>query len=268
MRTLREFFYRIFARALAFREFLGSIGIQRPALLVIVRHGESLRNVIKDGDPYLPRKPGAEVLREISDPDTPLTARGHAQARHTGVALRERFGTFDVAYDSGYRRAHETLDGILAAYTSEERAKIKRRESHLIRERDSGYAATMYVEDVKKILPDYRNYWHVMGKFYPWPLGGESQAAVCDRVYQFIGMLFKQRARKRVLVVSHGHTIRAFRFNLEKWTARKYHENAVSQKIPNCGVFVYRYNYKTRRLELMESGTTYWDNKEGVTEKL
>ena len=49
------------------------------------------------------------------------------------------------------------------------------------------------------------------------PPGGESLADVVARVHTFLGTLFRDRGGQKILVVTHGGTIRCFRFLLERW---------------------------------------------------
>src|SRR5205823_6615945 len=67
----------------------------RPALLVTVRHGESIRNTfdIHAGIERLP-----EELAHTPDHSIPLTAEGERQAQLTGRGLRDEFGTFDLVF--------------------------------------------------------------------------------------------------------------------------------------------------------------------------
>lgn len=232
--------------------------IERPALLVIVRHAESERNVAKKGNVYFPDEESAACVKGVPDHETPITQKGAMQAWITGRYIRRRFGTFDVVYDSGYLRTEQTRDQILRAYTSEERERMKLRTSDRIRERDTGYAYDMTIEEAHRYFPWIKEYFKEFGYFYARPPGGESQSDVCERVYRFIGTLFAMRAGKKVLVVTHGGTARAFRYNLEKWTGKMYVEKIKEAELKNCGLIVYRYNHETGRLELEEHGTTFW----------
>lgn len=239
-----------------------SQAIERPLLLVIVRHAESERNVAKKGNVYFPDEESVACVKGVPDHDIPITERGVEQARITGVHIRERFGMFDVVYDSGYLRTRQTRDEMLKAYSVEERAIMKLRTSDRIRERDSGYTYDMTTTEVDEHFPWLKAYWREFGHFYARPPGGESQSDVCERVYRFIGNLFSVRAGQKVLVITHGHAARAFRYNLEKWTGKMYVEKTKGTELKNCGLIVYRYDVKTRRLELREHGTTYWQREE------
>src|SRR5688572_8940988 len=111
----------------------------RPALLVLVRHAESERNVAKKGNRFFLDDESRKSVQGIADHRTALTPRGREQALQTGAALREKFGVFHYAYHSGYRRTRETLDGLLGNYSDEERARINVRHHLFLRERDTGH---------------------------------------------------------------------------------------------------------------------------------
>lgn len=232
--------------------------MDKPALLVLVRHGESLMNIVKKNNIFLPEETAHEV-RGLPDHKIPLINRGIWQAETTSSYLREKFGVFDAVYDSGYMRTRQTREGLLKAYTPEEMALMKIRTSHLIRERENGYTFDMTTEEAEMHFPWLKHYFDTFGRFYARPPGGQSQADLCDQVFRFLGLVFKHRAGQKVMAVTHGHTLRAFRFNLEKWTADDYIQSVESgEKFDNCGVTVYRFNENNRRLELETLNQVYW----------
>jgi broad specificity phosphatase PhoE len=71
----------------------------------------------------------------------------------TGPALRERYGVPDYLYHSGYVRTRQTAEGILQAFTSEERACIQVRKNHFLRERDPGFTYDMTKEEAERHSP-------------------------------------------------------------------------------------------------------------------
>ena len=81
-----------------------------------------------------------------------------------------------------------------------------------------------------------QEHWDTFGRFFARPPGGESLADVAQQVYLFLGMLFRDRVGARVLVVSHGGTMRMFRYLLERWTYDDVVERWSSEPISNCGV--------------------------------
>src|SRR3954449_12487768 len=93
----------------------------RPSLLVLVRHGQSQRNVVKKQSRFYLDDESRKAVKGVPDHLIELTAEGRRQARLTGAALREVYGTFDYVVHSGYARTVQTLDEIFQAYTPEER---------------------------------------------------------------------------------------------------------------------------------------------------
>jgi broad specificity phosphatase PhoE len=145
----------------------------------------------------------------------PLTALGRRQAEATGRSLRERFGAFDAVVHSGYARTEQTTDGILRAWP-----ELRPPVSHdlFVRERDTGHAWDMTTAEAEAAFPWLDEYWKTIGPFFARPPGGESVAQVCERVQMFLHRIQREHAGQRVLVVTHGVTIRAFRYLIEGWT--------------------------------------------------
>lgn len=226
--------------------------IQVPKLLVLVRHGESLLQTAKDGQPYLPSEAAAEIIRPRPDHEIPLTELGKQQALQTGEWLRQRFGVFDAVYHSGYTRTIETTSALVHAYPPEELTQMRFYESYLIREREIGYTYRMTAEEVAKHFPWYSGHVETFGEFYSRPPGGQSQADLCDQVARFLDELNRFQAGRKVLLVTHGGTIRALRFNLEHWTASGYVQS-LHDRPRNAGVTVYQANSAGTKLELERS---------------
>ena len=79
-----------------------------------------------------------------------------------------------------------------------------------------------------------------------------------ERVYLFINMLFRDRIRDNVLVVTHGGTLRCFRYLLEHWTYDQALTWPKGQSPKNCGVTVYKYNPGEQRLVLKSYNNIYY----------
>ncbi len=231
----------------------------RPELIVLVRHAESERNKAKHGSTYFADEEARKTVRGIPDHKISLTPLGTRQAKQTGKKLYKRFGHFDYVYHSGYFRTMETLENILKAWPKKEKEKIKIRANAFIRERDPGYAYDMTKEEAETSFPWLSEYWKTFGGFFSRPPGGESLAQVVERVYLFLNMLFRDRAGKRVMIVTHGGTLRCFRFLLEHWNYEQALHWPTGQSPANCGVTVYKYNPKQARLLLEEYNTIYWN---------
>jgi 2,3-bisphosphoglycerate-dependent phosphoglycerate mutase len=233
--------------------------MNRPSLLVLIRHGESERNIAKKGNTYFSDEESRKSIRGIPDHMIGLTQNGKEQALQTGLELRSRFGAFDYVYHSGYLRTIETAEGILKAYTEDEKRQLKVRQNLFIRERDPGYAYDMTTAEAEEAFPWLQDYWKTFGGFFANPPGGESLAQVCERVYLFLNMLFRDRAGKRIMVVTHGGTIRAFRFLLERWDYDEATDRFHTDLLSNCSVTVYEYEKLERRLVLKEYNQIYWN---------
>jgi len=231
--------------------------MNRPALIVLVRHAESARNVAKQGRTYFADEEARKTVKGIPDHEISITKDGKKRAKETGKALRERFGIFDYAYHSGYTRTVQTLELILSAYPKSESSLIQVRQNMFIRERDPGYTYDMTEEEAEKIFPWMHAYWETFGGFFSRPVGGESLADVATRVYLFLNMLFRDRRRKKILVVTHGGTLRCFRFLLERWVYEQALRWPPGQSAANCGVTVYEYDKVAKRLVLKEYNTIY-----------
>jgi 2,3-bisphosphoglycerate-dependent phosphoglycerate mutase len=231
--------------------------IPRPALLVLVRHGQSTRNIAKKSSRFFLDDEARRPIRGIPDHLIGLTEAGQRQAVETGVALRERFGVFDQIYHSGYRRTIDTTTGLLEAYTPEERARMRVRHHLFIRERDQGHAYDMTDAEASAAFPWLHDYWNMFGPFFARPPGGESLAQVCERVYTFLQKLARTMAGKRVLLVTHGGTIWCFRYVLERWTYEEAERRFETEHVLNCSVHSYELS-PSGRLVLKERGATYW----------
>lgn len=230
----------------------------RPALLVLVRHGQSMRNVAKKQSRFFLDDEARRSVAGVPDHRIPLTQEGHRQASLTGAALRERFGVFDFVFHSGYTRTVETTEGILSAYSEEERKEMRVRHHLFIRERDTGHAYDMTDAEALAAFPWLQDYWTTFGPFFARPPGGESLAQVCERVYSFLQKVARAMAGRRVLVVTHSGTLWCFRYVLERWTHEEAEERFKTEWIPNCSVTSYRLDEPTNRLTLREASSVFW----------
>ena len=229
-----------------------AVTMNRPALLLLVRHAESKTNEVKKGSIYFADEEARAVLKGVPEHKIPLTPMGIRQAERTGKYLKKRFGVFDYVYHSGYLRAVQTAEGILKAYNDAERRHLQVRQHLFIRERDPGYTFDMTQTEAERAFPWLKEYWQTVGGFFARPVGGESLAQVSERVYLFLNMLFRDRAGKKILVVTHGGTLRCFRFLLERWSYDQALAWPPDQKPANCGVTVYQYDLSKKRLALRD----------------
>ncbi|MEJ2228191.1 MAG: histidine phosphatase family protein [Alphaproteobacteria bacterium] len=193
----------------------------------------------------------------MSDVNNPLTEEGHRQSRLTGEALRERLGVPDCVYHSGYQRTIGTADSLLDAYSADERKRITIRQHFFLRERDTGYTFNMTTEESEQAFPWLQDYWQTYGSFYARPPGGESFADIAQRVYLFLQELFRRREGDTIFLVTHGGTMRCFRYVIEEWT----HEHMDTAELSrNCAVTAYQYNedQSKRGLVLEMDNSVFW----------
>lgn len=158
----------------------------------LVRHGESEANI------------GNMFAHEVGDPGIPLSERGREQARTVGKAIGAGFIEGALVYSSPYRRARETLTEIVTGCAlpplSPRRGLY---EDPRLREVEHGYEPVEAQEELRR-----RHGW-----FYYRFRGGESPADCYDRTSSFLESMMRQVERKsaeRVLIVTHGLTIRCF----------------------------------------------------------
>lgn len=232
---------------------------KRPTQLIFIRHAESARNKAKKGATYFADEEARRTVKGIPDHKVPLTEAGVIQAQKTGVYLREKFGTPDFIYHSGYTRTEQTLEGILAAFSEEEISKIEVSMNQFIRERDPGYTYEMTTEEAEGAFPWLKEHWDTFGGFFARPPGGESMSDVSQRVYSFINMLFRDRAEKKIWVVLHGGTLRSVRFLLERWDYERAIHWPAGSLPENCGITVYDFDEAAGRLVLREYNTVCWE---------
>jgi broad specificity phosphatase PhoE len=230
----------------------------RPASLVLVRHAQSARNVAKKGNAFFLDDESRKAVQGIPDQHVPITDEGRRQAELTGQALRREFGAFDYVYHSGYRRTEETSQQLLAAWPPAEREAMQVRPHLFVRERDAGWTYDMTTAEAAAAFPWLQGYWDMFGRFFARPPGGESFADVAERVYLFLGMLFRERAGQRVLVVTHGGTLRVFRYLLERWTHDEFIARWDADHVPNCAVTSYAFDPALKRLTLRTLNAVHW----------
>jgi broad specificity phosphatase PhoE len=166
--------------------------IERMSLVLkLVRHGESEANT------------GKLVSHEYGDHGIPLSTLGWEQARTVGRQLGE-FVDGALAYSSPYRRTRETLKGIYEG------------SGNVLPERDRGLYEDPRLREVEHGYEPIEPQEHLRkrhGWFYYRFRGGESPADCYDRTSSFLESMMRQVERKqaeRVLIVTHGLTIRCF----------------------------------------------------------
>jgi len=177
-----------------------------PIDLILIRHGESERNLISKDNSIEYDK---EKYNSTHSSKFRLTEKGKEQSLITGQYIKNNISEkFDKYYTSDYIRTKETA-GLLNLENAMWECEF------LIRERDNGVLSGYSKEDKKLLYPEELKRKE-KNLFYFSPIGGESLANVCLRIEQFINILCRYASGMKVIVVAHGHVLRAFRIRLEK----------------------------------------------------
>jgi broad specificity phosphatase PhoE len=219
-----------------------------PNTLVLVRHGQSERNVAREqalGKPHIFHY--HEGLRDI---DVKLTKQGFEQAHLTGAFLAERF-KFDVAFVSPYTRTMQTAETILKHF--EPHPKMVREER--IREIEFGMMDGLTNAGIKHQYPDEWERKKREGIYWYRPPGGESRPDVALRVQSFLGTLTRDYCGAHALVVCHSVVVLIFRRLLERWGEEEYLKVNRENDVKNCSMTAYRYDPQAGRLVLDEYNT-------------
>ena len=214
-----------------------------PDLLVIVRHGQSERNVAKE----LAKASGAVALVDgnVRDVDTPLTLLGVEQAIATGKFLREKT-SFDVIFSSPYMRTIQTSQHIASQLATMPRLVLEER----VREIEFGILDGLTHDGIRQRYPDEWARREREGKYWYRAPGGESRPDVALRVHSFLGTLTRDYRQKKVLVVCHSVVVLIFRRLLERWDEARYMEVDREDDVLNCGITIYRYADEDKKLML------------------
>jgi len=231
-----------------------------PISLELVRHAESAYNVLKKkkaADPRyaefvaeykrdytsaLARALAAEIMEKyslgVSDYKTPLTKEGMEHALGTGRALRGVATLPDIVFFSPYLRTRQTLECLVEGWP--ELANVKRVAEDRIREQEHGLSLLYNDWRVFHVFhPEQKRLHKLMNPYwYQYPQG-ESISNVRDRTRDVTGMLIRECAGLRVLLVTHHLTILSFRANLERLTPEEFLRLDEKEKPLNCGVTRY-----------------------------
>jgi 2,3-bisphosphoglycerate-dependent phosphoglycerate mutase len=215
-------------------------------LLVLVRHGNSEWNLSG---------------RFTGWTDIPLTEQGAVQAVAAGRRLTAEGLVFDEAHTSVLQRTHQTADSLLAAASH---AAIPRYSSWRLNERHYGQLQGLSKQEIFSTWGEqrYRRWWRGYFEAPPPlelsdsrhprfdPLYAELDAALlpcseslsdCQRrllPYWHDVLVPRLAGNRRLLVVSHGNTIRSLVMHLEQIAP----DAIEGVEIPSGVPLVYRFN--------------------------
>lgn len=206
-----------------------------PFDLVLVRHGESEGNREKKqfeaGNP----ESYADNFFLKHDSQYLLTTLGENQAKKTGNWLiKNKLSEFDRAYVSNIVRAQQT-----AGYLD---LDIDWFEHYDLRERDGGLFYTFHPDHRDQHYQEEQKHWNTQ-PFLFRPPQGESMADVTTRIKGVLDTIARECSGKKVIIVCHGHVIRAFRIAIERMPIEKANNLLIGDQdwaqVPNCSIFHY-----------------------------
>jgi broad specificity phosphatase PhoE len=232
--------------------------------LVIVRHGESQRNVRRA---EAQREGSLEYHGDVRDMDVALTPRGLRQALETGKYLAREF-RFDRVFVSPYERTLQTATTFLKQFPYTVDLTVEER----IREKEFGILDGLTGHGIRSKYPDEWRRREREGKYYYRPPGGESYPDVALRVHSLLGTLARDCRKQSVLVVCHSVVVLTFRRLLERLTEKTLLaiDRDPGHDVCNCSVTWYAYDSgggRRGRLVLREFNGVHYPAQDASTEE-
>jgi probable phosphoglycerate mutase len=184
-----------------------------PAALWLVRHGESVGNVLREAA-Y--QESLHEIGLETRDADSTLTPRGEEQARAFGrwLAAQPEHLRPTAVFSSPYVRARETARLALEA-AGEPWSGLEVDVDERLRDRELGLLDGLTWRGIVAKYPEEAERKRRLGKLYHRPPGGESWADICLRLRGFYADVARDLPEERVLVVAHDAVIHLTRVVVE-----------------------------------------------------
>jgi 2,3-bisphosphoglycerate-dependent phosphoglycerate mutase len=203
-----------------------------PRALWLLRHGQSLGNVVRDA------AAGQEVetLDIVErDMDVPLSELGRQQATAFGTWLAGQPEQPDVVLSSPYVRAVETADLLVKAAGLGLPVHLDER----LRERELGILDLLTRRGVEARYPDEARRKERLGKFYHRPPGGESWVDVALRIRSLRDSLGREHLDKRVLMVCHEVVVVIWRYLIEDLNEASALALSRDHPLANCALTTY-----------------------------
>ncbi len=232
--------------------------------LVIVRHGESHRNVGKN----LATAAGElEYGGAVRDMDVSLTPLGKKQCEATGKYLGEKFH-FDRIFVSPYLRTVQTAEILTKHFRNSSRLTIDDR----IREKEFGILDGLTKAGITKKHPEEWRRRERDGKYYYRPPGGESFPDVALRIRSFLGTMARDCRKQTVLVVCHSVVVLMFRRLLERLEEKELLaiDRDPEQDVCNCSVTWYQFDPSAGhngRMELRKFNGVHYPPEDASTDE-
>ncbi|HLK14547.1 MAG TPA: histidine phosphatase family protein [Fimbriimonadaceae bacterium] len=171
--------------------------------IIVVRHGESIRNhaaLLAHQGNLGPLE--AQINEDSYEPGWPLTEHGWEQARAAGAWIRSEFGAASlIGYVSPYYRTLQTARGLDLGIGFQQDWRLRERHWGDYSLAGEAYPVAQYLTDLAHCgEPDWRS-------GYP---GGESVMDLLPNVRSFVQDRLFGLVEARIVIVTHGGTMRAF----------------------------------------------------------
>jgi 2,3-bisphosphoglycerate-dependent phosphoglycerate mutase len=212
-----------------------------PALLWIVRHGESSGNVARDtADASQQSRIEIAAARDM---DVPLSSLGARQSQALGewFAAMPQADKPNVLLVSPYRRAVETA-AIVQEQGGIKCAPADIRFDERLREKEFGILDRLTRWGIEEQFPEQAELRRMVGKFYHRPPGGESWCDVILRLRSALDSLALHHEGARVLVVTHQVVVLCLRYLIEGMTEEQVLAIDAQGDVANCGVTEYGFD--------------------------
>lgn len=199
--------------------------------LILVRHGQSEWNL-------------KNLFTGWRDVD--LTEQGRKEAAAAGQRLKAAGYAFELTFTSALRRAHQTLDLILAEMGIVNVTIVR---NQALNERDYGDLSGLNKDDAREKWGEEQV--HVWRRSYDVaPPGGESLKDTAARALPFYEAQIAPRVRvgETILVAAHGNSLRALVMAIEGLTP----EEIVKRELATGEPVIYRIGTDGRLEEIVK----------------
>jgi len=210
-----------------------------PAVLWLVRHGQSAGNVARD----VATAQGLDrIALDHRDVDVPLSALGKEQATALGrwFAEAREDGRPEIMFSSPYVRAFQTACLFREAGGCWQDEKICLDER--LREKEFGILDGLTTSGIHAHHPDQAAFRKVLGKFYHRPPGGESWVDVIFRLRALLDTISLHYGGRRVMIISHQVVVLCLRYIIENLTEAEILAIDAEGDVANCAITEYRFD--------------------------